>query len=428
MCLSHGNVARRSVLAAGLALPLAAMAGTAEAAPARPFAIVNARIFDGRRVIECGTVVVDAGRVVAVHEGAPPRGLPVHDGRGKTLLPGLIDGHVHHTNPDRTDAPHFGVTTELDMVSDPAAHGPIRAQRRSYAPTPLSDLWTAGWWATVPGGWGTDSGLVFPLMEPGTDPAEFVAARHAEGSDHLKLALEDVHLITGARIPVLSETQVRGLVAAAKRNRMPSVAHATRQDMARTALSAGVTGLVHLFSDAEIADDVVRLAVRSGAFVTPTLTLWSALGSVQNPATKSVITDPRVAPLLSAKQRGFLDAPWGFERPGVLETASRNVVKLHAAGVPITAGTDSGIPGIAHGVSLLVELELLVRAGLTPVQALAAATSTPAALYGLADRGRIARGLRADLVLVNGDPTRDITAMRDVSAVWRNGAPVKREV
>ncbi|WP_370949914.1 amidohydrolase family protein [Amycolatopsis sp. cg5] len=428
MCLSHGNIARRSVLAAGLALPFAAMAGTAEAAPSGPFAIVCARIFDGRRVIECGTVVVDGGHIIAVHEGAPPRGLPVHDGRGKTLLPGLIDGHVHHTNPDRTDAPRFGVTTELDMVSDPGAHGPIRRQRRSYAPTPLSDLWTAGWWATVPGGWGTDSGIEFPLMEPGTDPAAFVAARHAEGSDHLKLALEDVHLITGARLPVLSEAQVRGLIAAAKRHDMPSVAHATRQDMARTALAAGITGLVHLFSDAEIADDVVRLAVRSGVFVTPTLTLWSALGSLRNPATKSVITDPRVAPLLSAKQRGFLDAPWGFERPGVLETASRNVAKLHAAGVPITAGTDSGIPGIAHGVSLLVELELLVRAGLTPVQALAAATSTPAAHDGFRDRGRIARGLRADLVLVNGDPTRDITALRDISAVWRNGAPVKREL
>ncbi|WP_173123108.1 amidohydrolase family protein [Kibdelosporangium persicum] len=421
------KVSRRAVLTAGAVVSGALAFGAGEASAAtEAFVITNVRIFDGKRVIDRGHVVVAAGRIVAVIDrGAVPAGLRVVDGHGKTLLPGLIDGHVHHTGPVRTDAPRFGVTTELDMVSNPAVHGPFQQQRRSYAPTANSDLWTAGWWATVPGGWGTDSGQTFPLVEPGTVPAEFVAARRAEGSDHLKLALEDVHLVTQQPIPVLSADQTTQLVAAAKRLGMPAVAHATRQSMARQGLRAGVTGLVHLFSDEVASADTVALARRSGAFVNPTLTLWSALESAANPASNAVVRDPRVAPYISATQRAFLETPWGFERPG-LRTVSRNVKILHDAGVPITAGTDSGIPGIAHGVSLLVELELLVRAGLTPREALTAATATPAGVYGFTDRGRVKPGLRADLVLVDGDPTTDITALRGISAVWRNGAPVSR--
>ncbi|MCE7011317.1 amidohydrolase family protein [Kibdelosporangium philippinense] len=420
------KVSRRSVLAAGVAVPLAFGASEAMAAAPDTFVIANVRIFDGKRVIDRGHVVVTGGRIVSVLEhGGAPETLHVIDGRGKTLLPGMIDGHVHHTNPVRTDAPRFGVTTELDMVSDPTVHGPFKQQRRSYAPTANSDLWTAGWWATVPGGHGTSSGQKFPLVEPGTIPAEFVAARQAEGSDHLKLALEDKDLITGKPIPTLSADQTNKLVVAAKKLGMPAVAHATNQRLAQVALRAGVTGLVHIFADDVVSAETVALAQRSGAFVLPTLTLWSAWDSTAIPASSAVVNDPRVAPYISATQRAFLDTPWGFERPG-LANASRTIKILHDAGVPITVGTDSGIPGIAYGVSLLVELELLVRAGLTPREALTAATATPAGIYGFADRGRIRAGLRADLVLVDGDPTKDITAMRGISAVWRNGAPITR--
>ncbi len=431
MCLSHvvpvPKISRRSVLAAGVAVPGALAFGVTEAAAApATFVIANVRIFDGRRVIDRGHVVVSGGRIVSVLErGGVPESVHVVDGRGKTLLPGMIDGHVHHTGAVRTDAPRFGVTTELDMVSDPTVHGPFKQQRQSYAPTANSDLWTAGWWATVPGGHGTDSGLKIPLVEPDTVPAEFVAARRAEGSDHLKLALEDRNLVTTKPIPVLSVDQTNKLVAAAKKLGMPAVAHATSQRLARVGLQAGVNGLVHIFFDEVASADTVALAKRTGAFVNPTLTVWSSWESAANPASNAVVNDPRVAPYISATQRAFLDTPWGFERP-VLQPAMRNVKILHDAGVPITVGTDSGIPGVAYGVSLLVELELLVRAGLTPREALTAATATPAGIYGFADRGRIRRGLRADLVLVDGDPTRDITAMRGISAVWRNGAPITR--
>ena len=93
----------------------------------------------------------------------------------------------------------------------------------------------------------------------------------------------------------------------------------------------------------------------------------------------------------------------------------------------ILAGTDVPNPGTAHGVSMHRELELLVQAGLTPQEALAAGTSRPADCFGLDDRGRIAPGLRADLLLVRGDPTTDILATRDIVAVLRSGVRVDRE-
>jgi imidazolonepropionase-like amidohydrolase len=94
---------------------------------------------------------------------------------------------------------------------------------------------------------------------------------------------------------------------------------------------------------------------------------------------------------------------------------------LRSAGVPLLAGTDANPFAPLHGTALHRELVLLTEAGLSNEEALAAATSVPARHFGLADRGRIAPGLRADLVLVDGDPTRDITATANIVDVWRRG-------
>jgi imidazolonepropionase-like amidohydrolase len=91
------------------------------------------------------------------------------------------------------------------------------------------------------------------------------------------------------------------------------------------------------------------------------------------------------------------------------------------------AARRGGIFGTAHGISLHGELQLLVRAGLSPVQALRAATSVPARRFGLSDRGRIGPGLPADLVLIDGDPAGDITATLSISKVWRRGTQLDRD-
>jgi imidazolonepropionase-like amidohydrolase len=102
------------------------------------------------------------------------------------------------------------------------------------------------------------------------------------------------------------------------------------------------------------------------------------------------------------------------------------VRQLVRSGVPLLAGTDAPSPGATYGASVHGELELLVGAGLTPVQALTAATSNAARAFKLVDRGRVERGMRADLVLVDGDPTRDILATRRIVEVWKRGRRVER--
>jgi imidazolonepropionase-like amidohydrolase len=102
------------------------------------------------------------------------------------------------------------------------------------------------------------------------------------------------------------------------------------------------------------------------------------------------------------------------------------VRRLADAGVTLLAGTDAPNPGTVFGASLHRELELLVRCGISPAQALAAATAEPARVFGLADRGRVAAGQRADLVLVSGDPLTDITATRAIERIWRGGIACDR--
>ena len=100
--------------------------------------------------------------------------------------------------------------------------------------------------------------------------------------------------------------------------------------------------------------------------------------------------------------------------------------QLVAAHVPILAGTDAPVQGVTYGASLHEELSLLVGAGLSPLQALVAATSATAKAFHLDDRGMIQLGRRADLLLVEGDPTVDIVATRNIVEVWKKGVPVAR--
>jgi hypothetical protein len=161
------------------------------------------------------------------------------------------------------------------------------------------------------------------------------------------------------------------------------------------------------------------------AFVVPTLAVLHTLCQPGHAA--SVAGDPRLAdglppPILVNLSRGYpaLRVKLGCE------PASAAIAQLLAAGVPILAGTDAPNPGTAHGATMHEELALLVAAGMSPSQALTAATAAPAAAFHLDDRGRIAIGRRADLVLVDGDPTEDIRATRAIVGVWRAGVPFDR--
>ncbi|MDL9937212.1 amidohydrolase family protein [Gordonia sp. ABSL1-1] len=136
--------------------------------------------------------------------------------------------------------------------------------------------------------------------------------------------------------------------------------------------------------------------------------------------------DPRVAARLDPAWDTTLRSSFGHYPQGDIDDVLASVAALRDAGVDLLVGTDVSIPepfmgGLAHGASVHHELQYFVQAGFTPSEALTAATATTARRFGLDDRGRVAVGLRADLLLVDGDPTTDIDDTLNTLAVWRNG-------
>lgn len=392
------------------------------------FAIRGARVFDGVRDLGIATVLVRDGRIQAVSaDTAVPDGMTVVDGAGKTLLPGLFDAHVHAWGDAQRDMARFGITTGFDMHGMPERLPALRKQRESLATGDQADLWAAGYAVTAPGGHGTQYGFSVPTIDAGTAVDAFVGQRIDEGADYIKFIIEDLSAYdTPLRLPTLSAPQVGDVVKAAHARKRLAMAHVAKLDDARVAIDAGADGLVHVFTDA-VADPALIASMRERkAFLVPTLSVVASTAGAGEG--KALLADARIAPVLSAEQAGTLGADFvPASNPARLQRALDSVRRLHAAGVDILAGSDAPNPGTAHGASVHHELELLVRAGLTPAQALAAATSLPAQRFGIGDRGRIAAGQRADLVLVEGDPLRDITATRAIDAVWKNGHRIARD-
>jgi len=416
----------------------AACQSSAKAATANgtaSFAVRDATVFDGKQRLEHMDVLVKDGRIVAIGKTgsklAVPAGIPVVEGAGKTLLPGLIDAHVHSWGTARRDALRMGVTTELDMFTDPRQLPAARQERESLAAAAGADLWSAGTLATAPGGHGTEYGFKIPTLTKPDEAAAFVAARQAEGSDYLKIVIEDGSAY-GHPMASLDGPIISALTKAARSRGMLSVAHVATAADARLAFQSGVDGLAHMFIDRPLdvsqPADAAFIQQARKHFVVATLAVNAGLSG--KPYGRELAEDPRLAPWLSITQKGGLTASFGgdWTKPHFIANAMANTRMLHAAGVTILAGTDAGNPGIAHGASLHEELALLVQSGLTASEALSAATAEPARIFGLKDRGQIAVGQRADLLLVDGDPTKDITATRAIVALWKNGQPVDRSL
>jgi len=400
------------------------MTGGLAAVAAKPIAITHVRIFDGSKVIPDGTVVVEGRTIRAVGaKVAVPASAEVIDGSGDTLLPGFIDGHTHTWGDVLTRAAIFGVTTELDMFTSPDF---ARAQRDEQAKTGApgrADLLSAGYLATAPGGHGTEYGMSVPTLTKPEEAQAWVDARIAEGSDYIKIISENGKLY-GHEIPTLDKATIAALVQAAHKRGKLAVVHISTEEAAQEALEAGADGLVHIFTDRKPEPGFIALAVKHKAFVTPTLTVVESTTGVASGA--SLTNDPRLSPYLTSDEVMNLRKQFPKHGEQRFQNALDAVHQLAAAGIPILAGTDAPNPGTAHGPSIHRELELLVQAGLSPAEALAAATSVPAKTFGLKDRGSIAPGLRADLVLVKGDPTANVTASRDILKVWKIGQEIPR--
>lgn len=366
------------------------------------FALVGARIIDGttRAPIEDGVIVVRDGRVAAVgtrQATTLPGGVRTIDVRGKTIIPGLWDMHAHIALPEWGPAYlGVGVTTARDMGGEMR---PLVALRDAIASgrIPGPRLLLAG---LVDGSGPEAFGTVY--ADTPEQGRAVVDAYHAAGFQQMKLYALIKPDVAGA------------IIRRAHELGMTVTGHVPRAMTLASLVDSGADNVAHLPVRGEASSDEVRQQIRMLA-------------------AKHVVVDPTVSwnellshareTRLTSFQPGFAEAPWplrasygSVRNAGDSGAVSRSmraqlaVIKaMHDGGVRIVAGTDYGLPGF----SLLRELELYVEAGLTPLDAIRAATAVPAEVMGLsAEVGTIEPGKRADLVVLDADPLTDIHNVR----------------
>jgi imidazolonepropionase-like amidohydrolase len=410
------------------------------AAGGRRVRLVNARVIDGLGTppLAPGFVEIDGGAITAVGAMAALRrddgGALVLDVDGRTVMPGLIDCHAHLVYsgfrtleevdrcPIETAAINAvlnarkvlaaGYTTVRDVgtianvavaVRDAIAQGKVPGPRVVASGQMICA--TGGAADTLPPHWERKQ-AGFGVLADGVDAIRRTVRRQIRnGVDNIKLAASGVEVGPYAHtwMTTFSEEEVRAAIEEAHRWGRTVAIHAQSYDSVKFALRAGVDTVEH---GTRMDDEAIALFRRSTSILVPTLcTLFSVLelGAKLN---------------LAPKQREEM----AINEPLWLDSVRR----AHAAGIPIAAGGDLG-NRLAHGTNAR-ELEYLVRAGLTPMEAIQAATGTAArALKREALIGALAPGRLADLLVVDGDPLADIRLLQDaerLTLVLKEGRPV----
>jgi imidazolonepropionase-like amidohydrolase len=381
------------------------------------------RAFDGDRVLRDGALVlVDGGRILAVEpaSAAPPADVPVTHLPGTTLLPGLVDAHVHlcgDAGPRALDQLPELSREQVDAVVTAAL-----ARHLAAGVTAVRDLGDIGWAVLdrAPGPGPTVIASGPPITSPGGHCAAMGGA--ATGADALRAAVRE-RAERGAGVVKLmasggamtagtdmaacqfTSAEVRAVVDEAHRLGLPVTAHAHALGAVRQVLAAGVDGIEHCSGMTAtgwgVPPALAGQLARAGTVVCPTLGL--APGAEPPPRVQAVI-----------------------DRLGMTEQArAEEAARLHRAGVRLVSGVDAGIaPGKPHGL-LPWSVAALVAGGVPAADALRTATGGAADGCGLAGRtGRLAPGLDADLLLVDGDPTADVAALLRVRLVVSRGREV----
>ena len=428
---------------AALAAFVAAMSSrepaSAQSQPGTSFLVRDVRVFDGERLHEDTQVAVEGGIIRAVGRDLTTwRHLPAVDGTGATLTPGLIDAHAHVRDRDELrQALRFGVTTVLDLGATIEPDALFALRSAAKAAGDMAELRVAGYVARARGEQEPPSPLTSastPRVSTPADARQFVAMRRAEGTDYLKIILRG-RQSANTGVSNLDRPTVRALVEAAHADGLVAVAHVETLDDVDVALSGGVDGLVHVWRAEGSQPQIARQIVERGVFVMPTLV---GPDSFLPEGRTSLLADPRFQSVLSSSIKAHLDP--SRSSPAIpitaasVETRRANLNaqlaaarSLREAGATFLAGSDAAQLGpVAFGISFHRELELLNTIGLSPSEVLIAATSRTADSFHLRDRGRIRPGLRADLLLLRGDPTTSILATRDILRVWRAGVEFAR--
>lgn len=385
-----------------------------KAAPCAPVvAIVGASVFDGTGaapVVE--TVLIKGDRIVAVGTDVKiPSGAKIINARGKALTPGFYDLHTHWTPSGEpgsipqiaTDYVKAGITTVNDFNEQPEAFAPMRAWLSELASPHVNFAARI----STPGGHGADWADQSTTRWVNTPEAARAAieALIPYHPDLIKVFTDGWRYGAAPDNTSMDGWTLSALTDQAHKHDLKVVTHTVTVDRGLLAAHSGVDSLAHGMQDRLLTPAEVAEVKATGMGEIPTLAVYDPN---KDPAHQMDPANPKEA-----------------QRLNKFSYALRNVKMLYDAGVRIAVGTDAGMPATPHGPSTLHELELLVRAGLTPAQALKAATHDSAQVLAQdGDRGTIAPGQRADILLFDGKPWEDIGAIHHLAMTMIDGRPV----
>ncbi|OBT91810.1 hypothetical protein VE01_09357 [Pseudogymnoascus verrucosus] len=357
--------------------------------PTGKTALTNVRIFDGWRIREPSTVVIDGDSITF-----DPRGVRnTIDGEGGVLLPGLIDSHIHLSSLASLETlSSYGITTVMNMgCSNYTLCAALRDQ------IGLTSFITAGEGAVAPNSthakvFGSRGFVNLPSQAP-----QFVANVFGNGSNFMKIISEPDGFNQAIHDALVNATHALGKI---------SMTHAQDYASYEVAIRSRTDGLQHVPFDVPLTVEMAQRIERQAQFVTPTLNIGKIATS--NSTIEAIVS-------------GGIDLTY--------EAGVTSVQRLMRAGVPLLAGTDaidiagSFLKGDLIGITLHQELQYLKDAGMSEVDVLRAATVVPATWHNLVGRGSIREGYRADLLLLKpgSDPLRNISKTMDIARVWNAG-------
>jgi imidazolonepropionase-like amidohydrolase/ABC-type multidrug transport system permease subunit len=431
--------------------------------------IRNARIFTGDRVIESGSVLLKDGRIAEIYEGSAPDAKALNadsiEASGKTLLPGLIDVHVHLGAP--------GVIPESDKDYDPKKNLDraleaylysgvtavrstgdfldeiLKARERFAEGQKLgAELFLCGPLFTAEGGHGTEYFANAPAFVKQMSAEQFVRlpktpdeakrqvdALKARGVDAIKAVLE-----AGAGAVLFNRLDLALLNAIAQQahaDGLPITVHTGEARDVKDAVAAHVNGIEHGSARDRIPDETFALMVKQGIAYDPTLSVMEAFQDLKegkmdllDRSLVAQVVPPKV--LQNTKQKlASSEGQKGLaklkEYPVDLTIAEDNLLRAYRAGVLVVVGSDSGNMMVVHGPAVHREMQLWVKAGIPAEAALAGATANAAKALRVDNRlGYIRKGYDATLLLVDGNPLQDISATEHISGVFFKGESVNR--
>ena len=410
---------QRSVLVSASALSLLALGACGKSSESEAPAQSNAVVFEGARLIigdgsapiEKAAFVVADGKFVTVGvagDVAVPPGAKRVDLSGSTVIPAIVDAHTHLSTTrdalliDLQRRAYFGVGAALSLGSDDAT-----------APLEVRD-------EVIPGAARYRSaGLGISAPEPGRRQVHWVKTEDEARAAVRTEAARNVGIVKiwvddrGGKYEKLSPALYRAVIDEAHQRDVKVAAHIFALDDAKELLRAGIDIFAHGVRDRDVDDEFVALIKAR-----PTVVL------IPNLPDRGVATDPSwLAASLPAEELAKLqeNAKDNVEAQAAFGIQARNLARLAREGVTIAFGTDGNTPWGPH-----VELEDTVAAGLTPAEAIVAATRNSAAVVGLADVGTIESGKSADFVVLEANPLEDIKNTRRIASVYLRGDSVTR--